>query len=160
MDLSLARKCLEDLVRENDKVEVPLLGTFLAVTVPSSFSSDRKIINPPFKRLTLEKGEITVAQSRLFIERLANMADISPDRARTEWKELIERHSSDIEALLNTDNHPEIFPENVMLKAIAIPGEGGPRRLAGNASIWIPGLLLALGLIAAMVCYYLGCFQI
>ena len=160
MELSLARKCLEDLVRENDKVEVPLLGTFLAVVVPSRFSSDRKKITPPFKKITLTKEEITVPQSWIFIERLANMADISPDRARTEWKELMEKHASDIEALINTDNHPEIFPENVMLQTVAIPREGGPRRLAGNAAIWVPGLLLTLGLIAAMVFYYLGWFQI
>ncbi len=160
MDISLARKCLEDLVRENDKVEVPLLGTFLTVRVPSFFSTDEKTIKPPFRKLKLTRNEVSLSQGWIFIERLSNMADISPERARNEWKELMERHGTEIEEMLNTDNHPEIFPENVTLQIAAIPEGGGPKRKTGSASIWVPGLLLTLALITAMVCYYFGFFAL
>lgn len=160
MDLSLARKCLVDLVRENDKVEVPYMGTFLALLVPAAFSSDRNMILPPSYKLTFEKRNVTLEEGRLFVEHLANMADISPEKAKAEWKEMLVSHRTELEESLDTDKYPEIFPENVVLRTVVIPKEGKPGRVIGNAAIWVPGLVLALGLIAAMVLYYLGCFQI
>ena len=156
MDLSLARRCLEDLVRENDKVEVPFLGTFLAVFIPSSFSSDRRVITPPSRKLRFERREIALGQDRLFIEKLANMADISPDRARIEWKKLIEGHEADFEEYFDTVKHPEIFPENIALRSVSISEEGHRPRRTGGAGIWIPALIAIVGVIAALICYYFG----
>ena len=155
MDLSLARKCLVDLVRENDKVEVPYMGTFLTLPVSASFSSDRNMILPPAYKLTFVKKNVTLAEGRLFVERLANMADISPDKARAEWKEVLGRHRSELEAYFNTDRHPEIFPENVLLKYVNLSDERGFRRKRRNVWIWMPVLMIALAVIALLAYCYL-----
>lgn len=155
MDLSLARKCLEDLVRENGKVEVPYMGTFLASLIPAAFSSDWNRIFPPSYKITFVKKNVTVEEGRLFVERLANMADISPDKARAEWKELLGSHQDELEAFLDTDRHPEIFPENVTLRQVTLSDKSGLRRKRSKAWIWLPALTVALAAIAALGYFFL-----
>ena len=155
MDLSLARKCLEDLVRENGKVEVPYMGTFLASLIPASFSSDWNRIFPPSYKITFIKKNVTVEEGRLFVERLANMADISPDKARAEWKELLGRYQAELEAFLDTDRHPEIFPENVTLRQVNLSDEKELRRKRGKIRIWLPALIIALAAMAALAYFFL-----
>lgn len=155
MDLSLARKCLEDLVRENGKVEVPYMGTFLASLIPAAFSSDWNRIFPPSYKITFVKRNVTIEEGRLFVERLANMADISPDKARAEWKELLGSHRDELEAFLDTDRHPEIFPENVTLRQVTLSDKSGLRRKRSKAWIWLPALTVALAAIAALGYFFL-----
>lgn len=155
MDLSLARKCLEDLVRENDKVEVPYMGTFLASLIPAAFSSDWNRIFPPSYKITFVKKNVTVEEGRLFVERLANRADISPDKARAEWKELLGSHQDELEAFLDTDRHPEIFPENVTLRQVNLSDESGLRRKRSRSWIWLPALTVALAALAALAYFFL-----
>ena len=155
MDLSLARKCLEDLVRENGKVEVPYMGTFLASLIPASFSSDWNRIFPPSYKITFIKKNVTVEEGRLFVERLANMADISPDKAKAEWKELLGRYQAELEEFLDKDKHPEIFPENVTLKYVSLSDEMRLRRKKGKAWMWLPALIITLAVIAALAYCYL-----
>lgn len=155
MDLSLARKCLEDLVRENGKVEVPYMGTFLASLIPAAFSSDWNRIFPPSYKITFVRKNVTVEEGRLFVERLANMADISPDKARAEWKELLGSHQDELEAFLDTDRHPEIFPENVTLRQVNLSDEKELRRKRGKIRIWLPALIIALAAMAALAYFFL-----
>ena len=155
MDLSLARKCLEDLVREYDKVEVPYMGTFLTSLIPAAFSSDRNMIYPPSYKLTFVKKNVTGEEGRLFVERLANMADISPDKAKAEWKEMLGSHRDELEAFLDSEKHPEIFPENVTLKYVTLSDERGLRRKRVSVQIWLPALTVALAAIAALGYFFL-----
>lgn len=156
MDLSLARKCLEDLVRENDKVEVPYMGTFLASLIPAAFSSDWNRIFPPSYKITFIKKNVTIEEGRLFVERLANMADISPDKARAEWKEMLGSHRDELEAFLDTEKHPEIFPENVVFRDVTLSDKSGLRRKRGKIRIWLPALtVVALVALAALAYFFL-----
>ena len=155
MDLSLARKCLVDLVRENDKVEVPYMGTFLTLLIPAAFSSDRNMILPPSYKLTFVKKNVTLEEGRLFVERLANMADISPDKARAEWKDVLGRHRDELEAFFNTDKHPEIFPENVTLRYINLSDARGFRKKRRNVWVWLPVMIISLAAIAVLAYCYL-----
>ena len=155
MDLSLARKCLEDLVRENGKVEVPYMGTFLASLIPAAFSSDWNRIFPPSYKITFVRKNVTVEEGRLFVERLANMADISPDKARAEWRELLGSHQDELEAFLDTDRHPEIFPENITLRQVNLSDEKELRRKRGKIRIWLPALIIALAAMAALAYFFL-----
>lgn len=155
MDLSLARKCLEDLVRENDKVEVPYMGTFLASLIPAAFSSDWNRIFPPSYKITFVKKNVTIEEGRLFVERLANMADISPDKARAEWKELLGSHQDELEAFLDTEKHPEIFPENVVFRYVTLSDKSGLRRKRSRSWIWLPALTVALAALAALAYFFL-----
>lgn len=155
MDLSLARKCLEDLVRENGKVEVPYMGTFLASLIPAAFSSDWNRIFPPSYKITFVKKNVTIEEGRLFVERLANMADISPDKARAEWKELLGSHQDELEAFLDTEKHPEIFPENVVFRYVTLSDKSGLRRKRSRSWIWLPALTVALAALAALAYFFL-----
>ena len=155
MDLSLARKCLEDLVRENDKVEVPYMGTFLASLIPAAFSSDWDRIFPPSYKITFVKKNVTIEEGRLFVERLANMADISPDKARAEWREMVGSHRDELEAFLDTEKHPEIFPENVVFRYVTLSDKSGLRRKRSRSWIWLPALTVALAALAALAYFFL-----
>ena len=51
MDIDLLSKMVKELILDNDKVVLPGLGSFVAETVPSTFSDKGYTINPPYRRL-------------------------------------------------------------------------------------------------------------
>jgi nucleoid DNA-binding protein len=52
MDIDLLSKMVKELILDNDVVMLPGLGSFIADVVPSSFSDNGYIINPPYRRLS------------------------------------------------------------------------------------------------------------
>lgn len=58
MDIAFLSQSLKELVLENDRVSLPGLGSFLADIAPAQFSQDKKIINPPFRRVFFRCSEI------------------------------------------------------------------------------------------------------
>ncbi len=52
MDIDLLSKMIKELILEHDRVCLPGLGTFVAETVPASFSDKGYTINPPYRKLS------------------------------------------------------------------------------------------------------------
>lgn len=52
MDIDLLSKMVKELILDNDRVVLPGLGSFVAETVPASFSDKGYTINPPYRRLS------------------------------------------------------------------------------------------------------------
>lgn len=52
MDIDLLSKMVKELILDHDKVSLPGLGTFVAETVPSTFSDKGYTINPPYRKLS------------------------------------------------------------------------------------------------------------
>ena len=51
MDIDLLSKMVKELILDNDRVELPGLGSFVAEVVPASFSDKGYTINPPYRKL-------------------------------------------------------------------------------------------------------------
>ena len=51
MDIDLLSKMVKELILDNDRVALPVLGSFVAEVVPSTFSDKGYTINPPYRRL-------------------------------------------------------------------------------------------------------------
>ena len=45
MDISLFSKCVKDLIVENDRVDVPYLGSFTAEMLPATYSDHQTTIH-------------------------------------------------------------------------------------------------------------------
>ena len=65
MDIDLLSKMVKELILDNDKVVLPGLGSFVAETVPSTFSDKGYTINPPYRRLYFrakpDEGDLLVS---------------------------------------------------------------------------------------------------
>lgn len=127
----------------------------MASLIPAAFSSDWNRVFPPSYKITFVKKNVTVEEGRLFVERLANMADISPDKARAEWKEMLGSHRDELEAFLDTEKHPEIFPENVVFRYVTLSDKSGLGRKRSRVRIWLPALTIALAVMAALAYFFL-----
>lgn len=57
MDIALFSEMLKDLILDNDEVSLPLFGTFVSETLPSSFSDKGYTINPPYRRLSFRQRQ-------------------------------------------------------------------------------------------------------
>lgn len=56
MDIDLLSKMVRELILVHDRVALPGLGTFVADTVPASFSDKGYTINPPYRKLSFRQG--------------------------------------------------------------------------------------------------------
>ena len=65
MDIDLLSKMVKELILDNDKVVLPGMGSFVAETVPSTFSDKGYTINPPYRRLYFrakpDEGDLLVS---------------------------------------------------------------------------------------------------
>ena len=59
MDIDLLSKMVKELILDRDEVTLPGVGTFVAETVPASFSDKGYTINPPYRKLSFRQRQNT-----------------------------------------------------------------------------------------------------
>lgn len=57
MDIDLLSKMVKELILDRDEVTLPGVGTFVAETVPASFSDKGYTINPPYRKLSFRQRQ-------------------------------------------------------------------------------------------------------
>lgn len=119
MDYQLLSRMLSELLRENDSVSVPCLGTFVAADVPASFSDRGFTINPPYRKVSFVSGE---SQDTLLISLYSKVNDISYDDATA------------ILAPFLSDAHEALVKDGLL----KLPGFGKLRLTRSGTPLFIP----------------------
>ena len=122
MEISLFSKCIKDLIVENDKVEVPYLGTFTAEMMPASYSDRQVTIHPPYRKMSFHKGEVSLSDGRMLLEKIRRELDVSLDQAGVDLSWCLSRLSSELEGR----------------KVCRLPGLGVMRANARNEFFFVP----------------------
>ena len=76
MDIDLLSKMVKELILDRDEVTLPGVGTFVAETVPASFSDRGYTINPPYRRLSFRQRRDTVDDSLVRMYARINAIDV------------------------------------------------------------------------------------
>jgi len=122
MEISLFSKCIKDLIVENDRVDVPYLGTFTAGMMPASYSDRQTTIHPPYRKMSFHKCEVSLSDGRLLLGKVAREAGVSLDQAGVELGWCLSRLSSELEGS----------------KICKLPGLGVMRANARNEFYFVP----------------------
>jgi Predicted membrane protein len=122
MEISLFSKCIKELIVENDKVDVPYLGTFSAELMPAAYSDRQTTILPPFRRMYFHKHEVSLEEGRLLLEKVVQLAGVSYEQAGVELGWCLSRLCSELEGS----------------KTCALPGLGVMRANARNEFYFVP----------------------
>jgi hypothetical protein len=122
MDISLFSKCVKDLIVENDRVDVPYLGSFTAEMLPATYSDHQTTIHPPYRKMSFHKENISLEQGRMLLEKVMKESDVSLDQAGVELGWCLSRLSSELEG------H----------KSCKLPGLGVMRANARNEFFFVP----------------------
>lgn len=122
MEISLFSKCIKDLIVENDKIEVPYLGTFTAEMMPASYSDRQTTIHPPYRKMSFHKGEVSLSDGRMLLDKVRRELGVSLDQAGVELGWCLSRLSSELEGR----------------KVCSLPGLGLMRANARNEFFFVP----------------------
>jgi len=122
MEINLFSKCIKDLIVENDKVDVPYLGTFTAEMMPASYSDKQTTIHPPYRKMSFHKGDISLAEGTLLLEKVRRETGVSMDQAGVELGWCLSRLCSELEGR----------------KSCKLPGLGTMRANARNEFFFVP----------------------
>ena len=122
MEINLFSKCIKDLIVENDRVDVPYLGTFLAEMMPASYSDRQTTIHPPYRKMSFHKGEVSLSEGRPLLDKVRKELGVSLDQAGVELGWCLSRLSSELEGS----------------KICKLPGLGVMRANARNEFFFVP----------------------
>lgn len=122
MEISLFSKCVKELILENDRVDVPYLGTFTAELMPASYSDRQTTIHPPYRKMSFHKENIALADGRPLLDRVRKKLGVSLDQAGVELGWCLSRLSSELEGR----------------KTCRLPGLGTMRANARNEFYFVP----------------------
>ena len=122
MEINLFSKCIKELIVENDRVDVPYLGTFTAEMMPASYSDRQTTIHPPYRRMSFRKAEITLADGRLLLDKVRKEIGVTFDQAGVELGWCLSRLCSELEGR----------------KSCKLPGLGVMRANARNEFFFVP----------------------
>jgi nucleoid DNA-binding protein len=122
MDINLFSKCIKDLIVENDRVDVPYLGSFTAEMLPATYSDHQTTIHPPYRKMSFHKEDVSLEQGRLLLEKVMKESDVSLEQAGVELGWCLSRLSSELEG------H----------KSCKLPGLGVMRANARNEFFFVP----------------------
>jgi hypothetical protein len=122
MDISLFSKCVKDLIVENDRVDVPYLGSFTAEMLPATYSDHQTTIHPPYRKMSFHKEDISLEQGRALLEKVMKESGVSQEQAGVELGWCLSRLSSELEG------H----------KSCKLPGLGVMRANARNEFFFVP----------------------
>lgn len=86
MNIDLLSKMVKDLILDNDRVCLPGLGSFVAESVPASFSDDGYAIRPPYRKLYFRRN---VSEDALLTEAYSRVFGVSAGNAEAELREFI-----------------------------------------------------------------------
>lgn len=122
MEIGFFSKCIKELIVENDRVDVPYLGTFTAEMMPASYSDRQTTIHPPYRKMSFHKGGISLQEGQLLLEKVRRELGVSLDQAGVELGWCLSRLSSELEGR----------------KRCTLPGLGMMRANARNEFFFVP----------------------
>ena len=122
MEINLFSKCIKELIVENDRVDVPYLGTFVAEMMPATYSDRQATIHPPYRRMTFHKADVTLADGGLLLDKVRCEIGVSLDQAGVELGWCLSRLCSELEGR----------------KSCKLPGLGVMRANARNEFFFVP----------------------
>ena len=161
MDVDLLAKMLGELVLDHDEVGLPGLGTFVAETVPASFSDRGYTINPPYRRLSFHPGR---GEDDLLVDLYASGNNVEKELSRsiltsflTEMKEVLKSNKTIILPGLGRlratkennfffvcDENLDIYPEGYGLKPISLKTHSGAQIGATPVSAGLASIVTAM----------------
>lgn len=97
MEINLFSKCIKDLIVENDRVDVPYLGSFTAEMMPASYSDRQTTIHPPYRKMTFHKGNVSLSEGRLLLDKVRRETGVSLEQAGVELGWCLSRLCSELE---------------------------------------------------------------
>jgi len=154
MDINLFSKCIRELIVENDRVDVPYLGSFVAEMQPATYSDRQTTIHPPYRKMSFHKEGISLEQGKLLLEKVMRESNVTLEQAGVELGWCLSRLSSELEGhkscklpglgvmranarnefFFVPDEHLDIWPDGVGFESISIkvseeeiPGQAGTR---------------------------------
>ena len=122
MEITLFSKCIKDLIVENDRVDVPYLGTFTAEMMPAAYSDRQTTIHPPYRKMSFHKGEVSLSEGRPLLNKVMREAGVSLEQAGVELGWCLSRLNSELEGS----------------KICRLPGLGVMRANARNEFFFVP----------------------
>ncbi|MBO4924376.1 MAG: hypothetical protein J5382_09690 [Bacteroidales bacterium] len=122
MEINLFSKCIKELIVENDRVDVPYLGTFTAEMMPASYSDRQTTIHPPYRRMSFRKADVTLADGGLLLDKVRREISVTHDQAGVELGWCLSRLCSELEGR----------------KSCKLPGLGVMRANARNEFFFVP----------------------
>ena len=122
MEITLFSKCIKDLIVENDRVDVPYLGSFTAEMMPAAYSDRQTTIHPPYRKMSFHKGEVSLSEGRPLLNKVMREAGVSLEQAGVELGWCLSRLSSELEGS----------------KICRLPGLGVMRANARNEFFFVP----------------------
>ena len=122
MEINLFSKCIKDLIVENDRVDVPYLGSFTAEMMPASYSDRQTTIHPPYRKMTFHKGNVSLSEGRLLLDKVRRETGVSLEQAGVELGWCLSRLCSELEGR----------------KRCKLPGLGEMRANARNEFFFVP----------------------
>ena len=122
MEINLFSKCIKELIVENDRVDVPYLGTFTAEMMPASYSDRQTTIHPPYRRMSFRKADVTLADGGLLLDKVRREIGVTHDQAGVELGWCLSRLCSELEGR----------------KSCKLPGLGVMRANARNEFFFVP----------------------
>lgn len=87
MNIDILSKMVKDLILDNDKVSLPGLGSFVAESVPASFSDDGYAIRPPYRKLYFRRN---VGEDGLLAGAYSKAFGVSSGNAEAQLREFIQ----------------------------------------------------------------------
>ncbi|MBQ5438116.1 MAG: hypothetical protein IIU34_00600, partial [Bacteroidales bacterium] len=115
-------KCIKELIVENDRVDVPYLGSFTAELMPATYSDRQTTIHPPYRKMSFHKGEVSLAEGRLLLDKVRRELGVNLDQAGVELGWCLSRLNSELEGR----------------KRCPLPGLGMMRANARNEFFFVP----------------------
>ena len=122
MEINLFSKCIKELIVENDRVDVPYLGSFTAELMPATYSDRQTTIHPPYRKMSFHKGEVSLAEGRLLLDKVRRELGVNLDQAGVELGWCLSRLNSELEGR----------------KRCPLPGLGMMRANARNEFFFVP----------------------
>lgn len=122
MEINLFSQCIKELIVENDRVDVPYLGTFSAEMMPATYSDRQTTIDPPYRKMSFHKQPVSLEEGRLLLNKVCELAGVSMEQAGVELGWCLSRLSSELEGR----------------KICKLPGLGVMRANARNEYYFVP----------------------
>ena len=122
MEIGVFAKCIKELIVENDRVDVPYLGSFTAELMPATYSDRQTTIHPPYRKMSFHKGEVSLAEGRLLLDKVRRELGVNLDQAGVELGWCLSRLNSELEGR----------------KRCPLPGLGMMRANARNEFFFVP----------------------
>lgn len=122
MEISLFSKCIKELISENDRVDVPYLGSFTAEMMPAAYSDRQTTIDPPYRKMSFHKCDVSLEDGRMLLDKVVEKAGVTLEQAGVELGWCLSRLSSELEGS----------------KICKLPGLGVMRANARNEFFFVP----------------------